>query len=97
MKGSVMIVRLKSMTLAMLVSLTLSGCHCWCPPKEWFSSIDRYCFVADWTNDYSCTSCRYKRNCCQQPTVGHREYDANAVSTPADTPPNAAAPTPASN
>jgi hypothetical protein len=40
-----------------IVLLLVSLAGCW-PPKETFSFIDRNCFVADWTNDHSCLSCR---------------------------------------
>jgi hypothetical protein len=58
--------RSKLATLALLLSAGLSGCR---GPTELFSFIDRHCFVADWTNDHSCLSCRYCRNADSRPTV----------------------------
>jgi hypothetical protein len=48
-----MITTFKSILLVVLVSLWLSGCS----HNELFSCIDRHCFIADWTNHYSCVSC----------------------------------------
>jgi hypothetical protein len=67
-----MIARLKFATLAVLLSLSLSGCCCngGRGPTELFSGIDRHCFVADWMNDHgSCVSCGYCANGCSQPTL----------------------------
>jgi hypothetical protein len=58
--------RSKLATLALLLSAGLGGCR---GPTELFSFIDRHCFVADWTNDHSCLSCRYCRNADSRPTV----------------------------
>jgi hypothetical protein len=61
-----MLTRFKSLTLAVL----LLGCLCGCRgPTELFSWVDRNCFVADWTNDHSCLSCRYCANARSGPTV----------------------------
>src|SRR5262245_15852886 len=58
--------RCKVWLLSMLVVAAVSGCR---GPTELFSCIDRHCFVADWTNDHSCVSCRYRCNCSTQATV----------------------------
>ncbi len=62
-----MLVKLKLLSLALPLAVSLSGC---CAPKELFSWIDRNCFVADWTNHHSCISCcNCKNHSCQHP--GH--------------------------
>jgi len=38
-----------------------------CAPSQTFSWIDRHCFVADWTNHYSCLSCCTHGNCGPRP------------------------------
>lgn len=52
--------------LSLLLLAGLAGCR---GPTELFSFIDRNCFVADWTNDHSCVSCRYAANCSTGPTL----------------------------
>lgn len=49
-------------SLALLLPLIFSGCA----PKELFSWVDRNCYVADWTNHYSCVSCCRNGGCQQQ-------------------------------
>lgn len=72
--------RLKALVLVML--LPMGGCFHQCRPKELFSWIDRNCFVADWMNDHSCTSCRYSAN-NQPPTViTSRVYTADTDPVP---------------
>jgi hypothetical protein len=56
----------KSLTLAVLLLVSLCGCR---GPTELFSWVDRHCFIADWTNDHSCLSCRYTVNAGSRPTV----------------------------
>jgi hypothetical protein len=51
---------------AIIIALPLFGGGC-CAPKELFSCIDRHCFVADWTNHYSCVSCCCHGNCQPPP------------------------------
>jgi hypothetical protein len=46
----------------------LCGCR---GPTELFSWVDRNCFIADWTNDHSCLSCRYTANAGSGPTVSN--------------------------
>jgi hypothetical protein len=58
--------RFKSLTLAMLLVAGLCGCR---GPTELFSWVDRNCFIADWTNDHSCLSCRYTANAGSRPTI----------------------------
>jgi len=58
--------RFTSLTLAVLLFAALSGCR---GPTELFSWVDRNCFIADWTNDHSCLSCRYTANAGSVPTV----------------------------
>jgi hypothetical protein len=45
--------------------VSLASCFAGCAPKELFSAIDRNCFVADWTNHYSCVSCCRNGSCGQ--------------------------------
>lgn len=59
--------KLKILVLVMLLSISLSGCCHYCRPKDLFSFIDRHCFVADWMNDHSCTSCQCRGNNCPPP------------------------------
>jgi heterodisulfide reductase subunit A-like polyferredoxin len=70
--------------LVLLLLLSLGGCSCWhdCPPKHLFSFIDRNCFVADWMNDHSCTSCRYCANNCPPTVVTSRVYTADTDAVP---------------
>lgn len=54
-------------TVAVLVAL-LATCLSGCALRDTFNCLDRYCFLADWTNHYSCTSCCGRGDCdCQQP------------------------------
>ena len=71
-------------TLLIVVLLSLGGCSCWHngPPKHLFSWIDRNCFVADWMNDHSCTSCRYCANNCPPTVVTSRVYTADTDPVP---------------
>ena len=63
-----MYVRSKVVALVMSLAIGFVGCA----PRESFSWIDRNCFVADWTNHYSCVSCCRNGNCQQShPTVEH--------------------------
>ena len=73
-----MIGRLIFLLLLTLASLHLVGCCHHCPPKELFSFIDRNCFVADWMNDHSCTSCRYSANNRPPTVVTSRVYTADS-------------------
>jgi hypothetical protein len=57
---------LKSLTLAVLLLVGLSGCR---GPTELFSCVDRYCFIADCANEHTCVSCRYGCNRHSRPTV----------------------------
>lgn len=52
---------LKALALGVLIAFGFAGCA----PKESFSWIDRHCFVADWTNHYSCLSCCRNGPCGQ--------------------------------
>jgi hypothetical protein len=61
-----MINRSKLVTLALLLVASVCGCR---GPTELFSFIDRNCFIADWTNDHSCLSCRYTANAGSVPTI----------------------------
>ena len=76
--------KLKSLVLAALLSLScgVAGCHhCYCAPKDLFLSIDRYCFVADWMNEHSCTSCYWgANNRGPSEVVSNRVYDADKRS-----------------
>lgn len=55
--------QLRILMLGTLLACGFSGCcHCYCAPKDLFSYIDRHCFVADWMNEHSCTSCRWCAN-----------------------------------
>jgi hypothetical protein len=56
-----MCARLRAIALGVL----LASCFAGCAPKELFSAIDRNCFVADWTNHYSCVSCCRNGGCGQ--------------------------------
>ena len=69
--------RLKTLVLLALLSLGLCGCCHDCPPKHLFSFIDRNCFVADWMNDHSCTSCRYCANNGPPTVITSRVYTAD--------------------
>jgi len=75
---------LKSLLLVGMLSLPccISGCHhCYCAPKDLFLSIDRYCFVADWFNEHSCTSCYWcANNTGPAEVVTSRVYDADKRS-----------------
>ena len=77
-----MLGRFRILVLAMLLSG--SGCTCFrdCPPKHLFSWIDRNCFVADWMNDHSCTSCRYCANNCPPTVITNRVYTADTDPVP---------------
>ena len=50
----------------MLLVAGFCGCR---GPTELFSWVDRNCFIADWTNDHSCLSCRYCANAGSGPTI----------------------------
>jgi hypothetical protein len=67
--------------LVLLLAISLPGCShygCGCPPKHLFSWIDRNCFVADWMNDHSCTSCHCPANHCPPDIVEkHPDLSAN--------------------
>jgi hypothetical protein len=64
-----MLAKWKAVVLIVLLKACLCGCApkglCKCEPKEMFSCIDRHCFVADWTNHYSCISCCRNGACGQ--------------------------------
>jgi len=75
--------RLETLVLLALLSLSLCGCCHDCPPKHLFSCIDRNCFVADWMNDHSCTSCRYCANNCPPTVITSRVYTADTDPVPA--------------
>jgi hypothetical protein len=60
-----MLVRLKFLVLAGLLSVTLTGCA----GIDLFSCCDRYCYLADWTNHHSCLSCCPHTGCCDPPIV----------------------------
>jgi hypothetical protein len=80
-----MIGRLKLLVLVLLLSLGIVGCchDCHdCPPKHLFSWIDRNCFVADWMNDHSCTSCRYCANNRPPTVITSRVYTADTDPVP---------------
>jgi ferredoxin len=74
--------RLKLLVLVLL--LALGGCRCYenGGPKHLFSWIDRNCFVADWMNDHSCTSCAYCANNCPPTVVTSRVYTADTDPVP---------------
>jgi hypothetical protein len=74
--------RLKFLALVMLLSVGGSGCCHHCPPKHLFSCIDRHCFVADWMNDQSCTSCRYCANNRPATVITSRVYTADTDPVP---------------
>lgn len=70
--------------LPLVLLLSLGGCRCYEDggPKHLFSWIDRNCFVADWMNDHSCTSCRYSANNCPPTVVTSRVYTADTDPVP---------------
>jgi hypothetical protein len=74
--------KLATLMLVMLLSLGVGGCFHHCPPKDLFSFIDRNCFVADWMNDHSCTSCRYCANNRPPTVVTTRVYTADTDPVP---------------
>jgi hypothetical protein len=81
---------MKTISFAVLLTTCVVGCA----PRDSFSWIDRHCFVADWTNHYSCLSCCRNGSCQQampnvqyemlvlgdQPTAKARETTAPAAS-----------------
>jgi hypothetical protein len=50
---------MRAKVLRSILLLVLLASVAGCAPSELFSSIDRHCFLADWTNHHSCVSC-----CC---------------------------------
>jgi hypothetical protein len=74
--------RSKFLVLVLLLSLGIAGCCHDCPPKHLFSFIDRNCFVADWMNDHSCTSCRYCANNVPATVITSRVYTADTDPVP---------------
>jgi len=85
--------RVASFLLLLLLLVSgQSGCchHCYCAPKDLFLSIDRYCFVADWMNDNSCTSCKWSCNNTGPEVCSTHVYTANtdAASKPAASEPS---------
>jgi hypothetical protein len=74
--------RIKLASLALLLFAGLGGCR---GPTELFSSLDRHCFVADWTNDRSCVSCQHCANRCSQPTLPLHERSLDLPSDSDDT------------
>ncbi len=74
--------KLTTLMLVVLLSLSVCGCFHDCPPKDLFSFIDRNCFVADWMNDHSCTSCRYCANNRPPTVVTSRIYTADTDPVP---------------
>ena len=77
--------RLKFVVLVLLVASGLAGCSSGNgrPPQHLFSWIDRNCFVADWMNDHSCTSCRYCANNGPPTVITSRVYTADTDPVPA--------------
>jgi hypothetical protein len=70
--------------LVLVLLLSLSGCRCYEDggPKHLFSWVDRNCFVADWMNDHSCTSCGCSANNCPPTVITSRVYTAGTDPVP---------------
>ena len=79
-----MIEKLKWLAAVIVLSSGVCGCnHRYCQPKDLFSWIDQHCFVADWMNDHSCTSCRYcANNGPPAVVITSRVYDADQYVVP---------------
>lgn len=59
---------MRAVLIRFALILPLAAGVCGCAPSELFSSIDRHCFLADWTNHQSCVSCCCCKNgSCRRP------------------------------